>query len=326
MSDQDDHKTKKRWTGRRHYILAVLVSAFAGAHSIFPTKFTLDWPSVSLLAISLGLCFLPELAAIAPLIKSLKFGAAQIEMREQTDMLAESVAKTEASIPPHKVVEVAEAVKEEQYKRLQNTDIEAHIADLAAKDKQAALLRLSVELERELYVLHGELGLRNETKGLLSFRDLVAHIKRFGAINEETEQSLLEFRTVRNEIAHASSVGPSILNSAIDSGIRLLRLLRAVPRERYEVIDPAVALFSDSRCENPIAGQVGVLVETTSPDGTKRRQVFPAGRVFKTGEIVGWDWDTKTSYGPTFYHNPETGACSEAWTGSLAFVGKPHPT
>jgi hypothetical protein len=316
----------KVWATKRHYLLAILFCVLAVVHGIWPTKLTLDWPSVALLAIALALCFLPELAALAPLVKSLKLGAAQIEMRERTDTLAASVKKSEESIPAIEAAGVTEAIKEDQYKRLANTDIEAHITDLAAKDKQAALLRLSVELEKELFVLHGELGLRNEAKGLLSFRDLVAHLKRFGAINAETERSLLEFRRVRNDIAHAGSVDPSILNSAIDSGIRLLRVLRAVPRERHTVIDPAVALFSDPQCQNPVADTVGVLLETLSPEGTTRRQVFPAGRVFLAGETVGWDWDMTRRFGAAFYHDLETGNCREAWSASTAFVGKHHPS
>lgn len=91
-------------------------------------------------------------------------------------------------------------------------------------------VRLSDELEKELFILHGEPGLRNETKGVVSFRQLVSHLRRHGAINSETEISLMEFREVRNQIAHAAAVPASILTSAIDSGIRLLRVIRGVPR------------------------------------------------------------------------------------------------
>jgi hypothetical protein len=67
------------------------------------------------------------------------------------------------------------------------------------------------------------------------------------------------------------------------------------------------------------------MLEVTSPDGTKRRQIFPAGRAFTQGEVVGWDWDLKSKFGPAYYHDPETGICREAWAGSLAFIGRPNP-
>jgi hypothetical protein len=326
MADAIQSKWKGRFAAARRYGLAGLLFVFAGIHAMYPAKVTVDWPTVALLAIALAVCFMPQLRAFIPHVKSLKVGSAQIEMRELTTNLAESVTKTEESIPPIEVSGISEASKENQLKRLANTDIEAHIADLSAKDKQAALLRLSVELEKELLVLHGELGLRNDAKGILSFRELVVHLRKFGAINAETERSLLEFRTVRNEIAHAvTAYSSAILTSAIDSGIRLLRVIRAVPREKHTVLEPAVAVYSDARCQNRIARYVGVLIESTGPDGTRRRQVYPAGREFKQGEIVGWDWDRKSTYGPAYWHDPETGECREAWTGSLAFIGKANP-
>jgi hypothetical protein len=283
-----EKKPKSKWGSARRFGLAGILFLFAAAHSVYPTKFQLDWPTVTLLAIALAVCFMPQLQAFIPHVKSVKVGSAEIEMRELTNILAESVTKSEESTPPIESGSISEVSKEEQYKRLANTSVEAHIADLAAKDKQAALLRLSVELEKELFVLHGELGLRNETKGLLSFRQLVGHLRRHGAINAETEIGLLEFQRVRNQIAHAATVYPaSILTSAIDSGIRLLRVIRGVPREKYTVVDPAVVLYSDEHCLNQITDQVGVMLETTRVDGTKHRQVYPAGRSFAHGEIVG---------------------------------------
>jgi hypothetical protein len=91
------------------------------------------------------------------------------------------------------------------------------------------------------------------------------------------------------------------------------------------VVDPAVVLYSDDRCQNQIADYVGVMLETTRVDGTKDRQMFPAGRSFKRGEIVGWDWDTKSRFGPAHYHDPESGKCRLAWLGSMGFIGKANP-
>jgi hypothetical protein len=326
MTASAEKKRKSRWMSVGRFGSAGILFLFAVAHSVYPTKFQLDWPTVTLLAIALAVCFMPELRTFMPHVKSLKVGSAEIEMRELTTVLNASVTKSEESGSTVEAVIVSEVSKEEQYKRLANTNVEAHIADLAAKDKQAALLRLSVELEKELFVLHGQLGLRNETKGVLSFRQLVSHLRRHGAINTETEISLLEFREVRNQISHAATLYPaSILTSAIDSGIRLLRVIRGVPRERYTVVDPAVVIYSDDRCENQIAEYVGVMLETTRVDGTKHRQIFPAGRSFKHGEIVGWDWDTKTRFGPAYYHDHESGQCREAWSASMAFIGKANP-
>jgi hypothetical protein len=326
MTASAEKKPKNKWASVRRFGSAGILFIFAVAHSVNPTKFQLDWPTVTLLAIALAVCFMPELQTFMPHVKSLKVGSAEIEMRELTSVLNASVTKSEESGSPVEAGIVSEVAKEEQYKRLVNTNVEAHIADLAAKDKQAALLRLSVELEKELFILHGALGLRNETKGVLSFRQLVSHLRRHGAINTETESSLLEFREARNQIAHAATLySASILTSAIDSGIRLLRVIRGVPRETYTVVDPAVRLYSDDRCQIEINEYVGVMLETTRVDGTKYRQVFPAGRSFKHGEIVGWDWDSKTAFGAAYYHDVDTGQCRVAWSESMGFIGKANP-
>ena len=305
---------------------AGILFLFALIHSIYPAKFQLDWPTVALLAVALAVCFMPQLRAFMPHVKSGKGGSAEIEMRELTPILTESVTKAEESGSRVEVGIFSEVSNEEQYKRLVNTNVEAHIADLAAKDKQAALLRLSVELEKELFVLHGQLGLRNKTTGVVNFRQLVEHLKSHGTINTETENGLLEFRHVRNQIVHAvNAYTPSILTSAIDSGIRLLRLIRGVPREKYKVVDPAVVLYSDNRCQNQITDYAGVKLETTRVDGTKHRAVYPAGRSFANGEIVGWDWDMRSRFGQAYYHDAESGQCREAFSESMGFIGKANP-
>ena len=131
---------------------------------------------------------------------------------------------------------------------------------------------------------------------------------------------------MRNEIAHAEIGYPSsILTSAIDSGIRLLRVIRGVPREKYTVVDPAVALYSDNHCQNQITDYVGVMLETTRVDGTKHRAVYPAGRSFAQGEIVGWDWDMRSKFGQAYYHDAESGQCREAFSESMGFIGKANP-
>lgn len=91
------------------------------------------------------------------------------------------------------------------------------------------------------------------------------------------------------------------------------------------MVDPAVVLYSDDGCQNQITDHVGVMLETTRVDGTKLRQIFPAGRSFALGEIVGWDWDTKSIFGPAYYREAESGKCREAWPLSMGFIGKANP-
>lgn len=298
-------------------------------HSIAPSRLALDWPTVVVLAVALFLLVAPELEFLLPFIKKLKIGAAEVELREKIEELAVSVQRSEESVPV--AVPKDEAGSRlfslfwlDQSQRLVGTGIEAQILNLAAKDKQAALIRLSIELEREVLLLHGMLGLRNNRRPV-GFRRAVEQLRERGTISSEMANSLLEFWQVRNQIIHAqfSIDEPNpILNSALDSGIRLLRLIRAIPRPIYRVLNPKVILYSDKGCKERITDYFGVLVETTNTDGRKLRQVLPAGRPFTKGEVVGWDWDLTRQYERAFYENPESGEPTLAWDSSAAFVGR----
>jgi hypothetical protein len=311
------------WLSKRDYqrffAVAILI-AFVIAHSLFPSRFGLDWPSVALLATALCLFLLPRFLPFLPLLKTFKIGKAEFELREQTNALAISVDKSEESglqLEPSKEPEPAQ-IRE---KRLVNTSTEAHIIDLAAKDKQAALMRLAIEIEKEVLLLHGVLGLRNQSKGG-TFRNFVEELKQHGAITDDIKEGLMEFWRVRNQIAHSQYSNNSILASALDSGLRLLRLLKAIPRPTYTVINPKVTLFKDGECRDRIDEYHGVILEITDQQGTKRRMIFPAGREFEAGEVVGWDWDFSRKFGLAYFRDPESGQCTTAWSSSLAFVGK----
>jgi hypothetical protein len=305
--------------------LTVLVLIlFVVAHSIFPSRIGLDWPTVALFGIALFLWVAPQLEFLLPFVKKFKIGEAEIELREQATALAESVVKSEESTPQVSANDTSARRVDDGYKRLVNTSVEAHILDLAVRDRQAALMRLAIEIEKEILILHGTLGLRNQFKAG-NFREIVDHLRLHGAIGEEMRNGLMEFWKVRNQIAHSHLSDESILTSTLDSGIRLLRLIKAIPRPRYTVVNPRVAVFKDQECKEQIRECDGVIIESTDPAGSKRRQIFPAGREFAVGEIVGWDWDLRKQFGVAYYRNPESGVPTEAWTSSCAFVGQSQP-
>jgi len=307
--------------------LAVVLALFAIVHSLVPSRLALDWPTVAVLSVALFLFVAPELEYLLPFIKKLKIGAAEVELQEKVIELAVSVERSEKSTLPsapkghseHSLFFITSGLQ-----RLLNTGIEAQILDLAAKDKHAALMRLAIEIERETLLLHGMLGLRNKSKGG-GLREAVEELRENGTIPPEMAAGLFEFWKVRNQIAHArfsKDEANPILNSALDSGIRLLRLIKGVPRPIYRVYDPKVFLFSDKDCTERITEYFGVIIETTDADGRKHYQCWPAGRPFATGEVVGWDWDMSRQFGPAFYIGLETRKPTLGWSSSPAFIGK----
>jgi len=203
--------------------------------------------------------------------------------------------------------------------------VEARVLDVAVRDKQAALMRLAIEIEKEVIVLHGVIGLRNRFKSG-TFRELVEQLAQHGTISNDIRTGLLEFWKVRNQIAHSQLSDESILTSTLDSGIRLLRIIKAVPRPAYTVIEPHVQLYKDKNCTERITEYDGVLLEIANPDGGKKRMIYPAGREFIAGEVVGWDWDPNRRYWAAYYLNPDSGEPTVAWDSSMAFVGRKHPT
>lgn len=309
---------------RKRLLVGLVLVLVVIVHSLVPSRIGLDWPTVALLGVALFLLFAPPLEFLLPFVKTIKIGETEIELRQQATALADSVEKLEESVPPVTASEQSAVPLDDRYKRLVNTNVEAHILDLAVKDKQAALMRLAIEIEKELLILHATIGLRNEYKAR-NFREVVNQLVHRGALGDEMRKGLMEFWSVRNQIAHSHLSDDSILTSALDSGIRLLRLIKAIPRARYTVVDPHVVLFTDRACVEQITEYNGVLIETTEADGSKRRQVYPAGRQFVVGEMVGWDWEMSKTYGAAFYRSPETGEPMEAWGASMPFVGQKLP-
>jgi len=311
----------------RRRLAALILLLLVVAHCIAPTRFILDWPSIAILGIALCLFLAPQLKLLLPFVKAIKIGETEIHLREQATALAVSVERLEArpSAPQLSAPDASVAPSaEDQYKRLLDTNVEAHILDLAARDKRAALMRLAIEVEKELLALHGALGLRNQNESG-SFRNVVGQLARHGAIGDEMKRGLMEFWHVRNQIAHSFVSDESLVTSALDSGIRLLRLVKAIPRQRCRIVDPNVQLFKDPKCKDPIIDYHGVMLEIMDSEGQKRNHPFPAGRDFVAGEIVGWDWDMSNIYGVAYYQDPDSGQPIQAWSSSAIFVGKTQP-
>jgi hypothetical protein len=66
----------------------------------------------------------------------------------------------------------------------------------------------------------------------------------------------------------------------------------------------------------------GVILEVISPDGMTEERIFPAGREFVEGEVVGWDWDMSHSYGKAYYWDESQQRTRSGWDSSAAFAGK----
>jgi hypothetical protein len=101
-----------------------------------------------------------------------------------------------------------------------------------------------------------------------------------------------------------------------------LRLLKNVPRPIYRIKKPKVPLFKDPDLKEETPGVYGVIIEVITGDGMVEERIFPAGRDFVEGEIVGWDWDMTRVYGKAYYQDDTMNRVRSGWDSSAAFVGK----
>ena len=74
---------------------AVLL-AIAVGHSLLPSRISLDWPTIAVLATAAFLFNAHELRKFLPFIKSLEVAGAKVELREKAQTFAEAVDRTEA--------------------------------------------------------------------------------------------------------------------------------------------------------------------------------------------------------------------------------------
>jgi hypothetical protein len=313
--------------------IATLLFILAFAHIVLPSRVALDWNALALVAAAVGLGFAHKLRDILPFIDTLEWGKAKLTLRLESQKLALAVDRIEtvqiakgAEVATNQIPKAAEDQRAEllREKRLTDTSRESKILQIAAVDKFTAILQVGTELEAEIFLLAAMIGVRSRARSG-TFQETAELLHEQGLITSDTLEALVDLYRLRSKIAHAQypvEENDPILTGFLESGLRLLRLIKSIPRPIYQVRQAEVPLFKDAACTHAIEGVVGVLLEVTEADGSKRLQVFPAGRKFKEGEVVGWDWDMSRGFGPAYFINPETGEPKPAWSESFAFMGR----
>ena len=118
-----------------------------------------------------------------------------------------------------------------------DTDVQSRILDLAARDKESALIRLGIEIEKESAIIQQSYGALIPQRGI-SWSDTISDLEGQSVIPKSITRALMDFRNVRNRVVHATSgsgITEHLITSAIDSGLRIYRLLKATPRGQSAV-------------------------------------------------------------------------------------------
>lgn len=167
---------------------------------------------------------------IGAIIESLEIGNTKILFRA-VKRLDESVQRAE--IEAASTVTALQPVSEESNNKdasLKRVDdyprSDANVSELLSGDKELALIKIGIEIERSLSQLQSLHRLRVSPPSIWGKN--LRLLEDEGIISHEVVGALLEFRQVRNRLVHPTDmrVPESLIGSAIDSGIKLLRLLK----------------------------------------------------------------------------------------------------
>ena len=218
----EDKAKPKRWQSR---LLATLLIVAGAVHGLKPQWLTLDWPTIALLLAGVFLLFVP-LDDLGEIFESLEIGKTKILFRK-VKRLDESVnlAELETVIPSLN----AAAVEPKQENGDVSVSADQRIEVLLSADKEMALIRVGVEIERVLAELERGLPASSPVRGVVWSRTM-RNLVQAGRITPQVSTALTEFRNVRNQLIHPSGgrVPDAAVSSAVDSGIKLLKLLENI--------------------------------------------------------------------------------------------------
>jgi hypothetical protein len=204
-------------------------------------------------------------------------------------------------------------------------EFEQQILESAAQSPKLAIMRLSLEIDRELRKILASTGvLRSYTTQ--SLPAAITLLDQRVRIPTDIKVTVSEFWSVRNMIVHSDQEDPNIPLRALDYGLRILRMLRSIPRPSYIVLHTDVPLYSDKDCQTLRLDVRGIILEERGPDGKVLSiHIHPSTRSYQVGESVSWEWDydNRTGWNETWYRHPRTQKIEFAWSGSMEFTGRP---
>ena len=224
----------KPWHGR---VVAVLLIACGVIHMLKPAWLTLDWQAITVIIIGVLLPFLP-LSDLGSIFDSVEFGKAKLLSRN-TDKLGkatEEAVKSEElntsaetknsgvfvgrqrtldhsySAAPDEDRTSTEASTEHQNKREVSDELGA-ITELLQTDKELALMRISAAIEEMVDKLAEKNNIALSCSATQMLPQAAISLWRAEVITHQTTNALLEFRRVRNQIAHWEHGKPTFRTS-----------------------------------------------------------------------------------------------------------------
>jgi hypothetical protein len=258
---------------------------------------------------------LTQLARLFARMKRWKGLGQEVELEKQLDDLeaatavaVEDVARIPNPVPVPLNAKVPDAI--------------AEIFEVARSSPKLALIRLAQEIEAEVEEIMASTGWgpANRIAGL---RASLAYLKSINVLPQTVAGSIDAFYKVRNQVVHSRATTDAEALRALDSGITLLRGLRAIPRSPHIVEETGIPIFADAQLRTQLNGW-GVLIKSTSPGGLHETlQLYPTTRAhFVKGRHVAREFNSGATWPEAWYRDPTTGESQHAWASSMEFIGR----
>lgn len=194
----------------------------------------------------------------------------------------------------------------------------------AIDNPRLAVVQLVADIEvrvRDLAAITGHQQPRRT-----SWPDLVQWLVRQGTLPPGVASAVDLIRPVRNRIAHGTDreLDDRDVIAVMDSGLRLLRVLEAIPDYGYEV-RALVPVYRDSAGTLERNDGRGVILWDFDALGQHRDyRIYPTRRIYSEGERVGWQWSFDKTWDETYWRDPwDDDTMKLAWSQSAEFVGDP---
>jgi len=276
---------------------------------IFKAIAILLWPIITFIVI---LIFKNDLKHLIGRIKKGKLFGNEIELEETIKEFEETVERAEAKLPFQEKDEI------------RSDNIAIDIIKESSTDPKIGLIRLAIEIERQLKELMYTTGWFQNLKRF-SVQESFEYLTTNGVMPTNILSSLKIFWNIRSKIIHGSStVNTDEIIRVIDIGLILLNAINSIPRAIHNIYKANIDIYHDSECTRIVEFGKGIILEATSPGKTlKSRYIYPTTKTdYTEGKRVTWEWSFDNVWAECYYVNPDSGEKVIAWSQSAEFIGR----
>ena len=158
------------------------------------------------------------------------------------------------------------------------------------------MMRLSIEVDRQLRLILAVTGQLKDYTGQSPTEalDLIAKAMDESSVFPQSLRGTIEiFWSLRNDVVHGH-VGQHLTIRAVDYGLRILKMLHAIPRRSYIVVYSGMSLYSDPEGKHLRSDVQGVMLKSMGPTGgIEGYKVHPTRKEYSPGQSVSWEWDLR---------------------------------